>query len=153
MDKENFFHTRTTYNLERVDYFVALTIMMILFVTHLRDIRWGPFLAAFAWIDLVGYIPGAIYYRRAARERRRLPVLFPILYNLTHSMLTNAVVVLAWAASSGGFEWAMLAAPIHLLGDRGIFGNIYKPLGLSFEPVRHPLFERFAADFQGAGRR
>jgi len=29
----------------------------------------------------------------------------------------------------------MLAIPIHYLGDRGIFGNIYKPTSLSFEPV------------------
>ena len=43
----------------------------------------------------------------------------------------------AWAAASGSFEWAMLALPIHLSGDRGFFGNTYKPASLPFEPVPH----------------
>ena len=33
----------------------------------------------------------------------------------------------------GGFEWAMLALPIHLSGDRGLLGKSYKPLSLPFE--------------------
>ena len=31
----------------------------------------------------------------------------------------------------------MLAVPIHLSGDRGLFGNTLKPVELSFEPRRH----------------
>jgi hypothetical protein len=45
----------------------------------------------------------------------------------------------------------MLAQPIHLCGDRGLFGNLYKPLELSFEPVMHPSIEKFNLDFQGEG--
>jgi hypothetical protein len=39
-----------------------------------------------------------------------------------------------WAVLAGGPEWAMLAVPIHLSGDRGLFGNVYKPVSLPFEP-------------------
>ena len=58
------------------------------------------------------------------------------LYNLTHNYLTAALAVALWTMAAGGLEWAMLALPIHLSGDRGIFGNTYKPVSLPFEPVR-----------------
>ena len=45
--------------------------------------------------------------------------------------------VALWAYAHGGFEWAMLAVPIHLSGDRGLFGNTLKPFELSFEPQQH----------------
>ena len=32
----------------------------------------------------------------------------------------------------------MLAVPIHLSGDRGLFGNTYKPASLPFEPAPAP---------------
>ena len=44
-----------------------------------------------------------------------------------------------WALVGGGFEWAMLALPLHLAGDRGIFGNGFKPRALPFEG--HPSAE------------
>jgi hypothetical protein len=45
------------------------------------------------------------------------------------------LIIGIWAFFLGGqLEWAMLAFPIHLSGDRGIFGNVYKPLSLPFEP-------------------
>ena len=44
--------------------------------------------------------------------------------------------VALWAYAIGGFEWAMLAVPIHLCVDRGVFGNTLKPIELSFEPRR-----------------
>jgi hypothetical protein len=42
-----------------------------------------------------------------------------------------------WAWLSGP-EWAMLAVPLHLSIDRGVFGNIFKPVALPFEPVPAP---------------
>ena len=38
----------------------------------------------------------------------------------------------------GGAEWSMLAVPFHLAVDRGVFGNVFKPVGLPFEPVPVP---------------
>ena len=43
-------------------------------------------------------------------------------------------LVALWALAAGHFEWAMLAVPIHLSIDRGLFGNTYKPSSLPFEP-------------------
>ena len=46
-----------------------------------------------------------------------------------------------------GPEWALLALPIHLFGDRAIFGNFLKPFGLSFEPSTHPLYREFSISY------
>ena len=46
-----------------------------------------------------------------------------------------------WAVAGGGLEWAMLAIPLHLAGDRGIFGNGFKPFALPFEEP-HQLAEK-----------
>jgi len=46
--------------------------------------------------------------------------------------------VALWALAIGGAEWAMLAVPIHLSGDRGLLGNFSKPASLLFEPRRAP---------------
>ena len=56
------------------------------------------------------------------------------LYNITHSYLTGLFVALVWGMLLEGPEWAMLAIPIHLSGDRGIFGNSYKEISQPFEP-------------------
>jgi hypothetical protein len=46
----------------------------------------------------------------------------------------------------------MLAFPIHLSGDRGLFGNTYKPVSLPFEPhavghmALHPAGHRVAEE-------
>ena len=58
------------------------------------------------------------------------------LYNATHNFVTAAVVAAAWAVAAGGPEWAMLALPLHLAGDRGVFGNGFKPSIEPFEPAR-----------------
>ncbi len=83
----------------------------------------------FAAIDLVGFIPGAIA-QHFAKDRPISPV-FHVLYNTTHSLITNAAVALVWAAVFGP-EWALLAIPIHLCGDRALFGNFFKPLTGAF---------------------
>ena len=152
MDPKNYFHTRTTYSLQRLDYLVALVALSGLALLHGDEIRWGPFLLAFVWIDLLGYVPGLIWYKRSRAMGDRTPFVFALLYNTTHSFSVNALVIGIWYLEIGGWEWAMLAGPIHLLGDRGIFGNIYKPVGLAFEPSRHPLFERFTSDFRRAAQ-
>jgi hypothetical protein len=107
----------------------------LLLLLHAPQVHWARFAVAFAAIDLVGYLPGARAFRRAAGGR--IAPLYHHLYNITHNFLTAALVIALWAALAGGFEWAMLAIPLHLYGDRGLFGNGFKPAGQPFErPAR-----------------
>lgn len=135
MDAGNRFHTNETWLLMRAEQVVLLIALCVLVALHLGEVRWGRFVFAFVIIDLVGYIPGAIAYRRQGGGK--IAPIYHHLYNVTHSYLTAGVAVAVWAACAGGFEWAMLAIPIHYSGDRGIFGNVYKPVELSFEPLAH----------------
>jgi hypothetical protein len=105
-------------------------------VGHLGEIHWGRFALAFLLIDLVGYLPGALAYRRAGGGP--IAARFHHLYNFTHSYLTGGVAVALWALALGRLEWAMLAIPLHLSGDRSLFGNTYKPVELPFEPGPSP---------------
>jgi hypothetical protein len=97
---------------------------------HLPALNWLRFLLAFAAIDLIGYLPGALAFRRSGGGA--IAPIFHHLYNVTHSFLTAAFVIGAWALL-GGFEWAMLAIPLHLCGDRALFGNGPKPAHRPFE--------------------
>jgi hypothetical protein len=133
MDIKNRFHTDSTYLLERLEHLLVVVACAGVGLWHWADMDWIRFIVAFAVIDLIGYIPGAIAYRR--RGGGSIPPIYHYLYNVTHSYLMAAALAAAWAWAIGGFEWAMLALPIHLSGDRGVFGNIYKPLELPFEPV------------------
>jgi len=113
----------------------ALTLgLALLVVLNARDVDWLRFVLAFGVIDLVGYLPGAIAFRRA-RGGPIAPI-YHHLYNLTHSYAVALVWVGLWAEASGGLEWAMLAVPIHLSGDRGLLGNGPKPVGEPFERRR-----------------
>jgi hypothetical protein len=116
--------------MNRALFSAALLVLATALLFHLGQLHWLRFLLAFAVIDLVGYLPGARAFRRA--DGGRIAPLYHHLYNLTHSFLTAAVVIGLWAAISG-FEWAMLAIPLHLCGDRAIFGNGPKPAHLPFE--------------------
>lgn len=133
MDIVNRHHTRETFALVRAEHLVVVAVASALAVMHLGEMNVPRFAIAFVVIDVVGYIPGAIAFRR--RAGRALPAIYHHLYNVTHSYLTAGVVVALWAWANGGLEWAMLAIPIHLSGDRGLFGNTYKPVSLPFEPV------------------
>ena len=115
----------------RAEWAALLGLASALGIEHAREIHWAPFVAAFLAIDLVGYLPGAIAFHRA----RRGPIasIYHHLYNVAHSLITAAAAVIAWAIGGGGFEWAMLAIPIHLCGDRALFGNARKPVGFLFE--------------------
>jgi len=135
MDAKNRFHTNETWLLMRAEHVVLLVALCVLVAFHIGEVRWGRFIFAFVIIDLIGYIPGAIAYRRQGGEK--IAPIYHYLYNATHSYLTAGVAVAIWALCVGGWEWAMLAIPIHYSGDRGIFGNIYKPTELPFEPDTH----------------
>jgi hypothetical protein len=153
MDKHNTFHTPALYTLVRLDYLVLLILSIALTLYHAKEVRWIPFVLAFAWIDVVGTLPAYyVYYLRRSGERRSIQAIYYYLYNFCHSIVTNVGLIVVWAWVYGGWEWAMLAVPIHLCGDRSLFGNIYKPLGLSWEPVALKDFQQFRATYQSNGR-
>lgn len=135
MDTSNRYHTNDTWLWVRAEHVFLIGVLVVLLILHREEVSWPRFVAAFVLIDLIGYIPGAVAYRRGGGGR--IAPLYHHLYNLTHSYITAGVVVGLWALALGGFEWAMLAAPMHLSGDRGLFGNTYKPAELPFEP--HPV--------------
>ncbi|MFH8560007.1 hypothetical protein [Streptomyces sp. NPDC017988] len=146
MDTKNLFMTPTTARLVRAEYGLGLLVATVLFLTHLGQVRWVPAIALFLYIDLIGYIPGAIQYRRRKGE---LSKVYYVLYNVMHSMVTQGLVVLAWIWLWGP-EWALLALPIHLFGDRALFGNYLKPFGLHFEPETHQAYRRFRSEYEAA---
>jgi hypothetical protein len=137
MDTANRFETRTTYRLVRLEYLVGLIACLVLFVLHIDEVRWLPAVALFVYIDLIGYVPGAIAHHRSATKR--ISKVYYVLYNTTHSLVTQAAVIGLWALLIG-WEWALLAIPIHLFGDRALFGNFLKPFAVPFEPAPHPAF-------------
>lgn len=143
MDPRNRLHTRQTFALVRAESLALMTVAGVLLFQHRADVRWGRFLLAFLLIDLVGYLPGAIAYRRAGG--RPIAPIYHHLYNVAHSYLSAGLAVSLWALWGDGLEWAMLALPLHLAGDRGLFGNTYKPTELSFEPEKAPTGLALAA--------
>jgi hypothetical protein len=145
MDSHNLFFTRTTYRLLRAEYGVALAGAVLLAVLHLGEIRWPVFVGLFLYIDLIGYLTGAVAYRRA--RGGPVPRAYFLLYNSMHSLLSAATVAGLWCLVVGP-EWALLALPIHLFSDRAIFGNFLKPLGVSFEPATHPAYQEFVTSYE-----
>jgi uncharacterized membrane protein YiaA len=133
MDIHNRFHTEQTFRWVRAEHLALMVGLSLLGGFHLREIHWGHFIAAFVIIDLVGYIPGAVAFRKSGGKK--IDAIYYNLYNFTHSYLICGCAVGLWALALGRLEWAMIAVPIHLSGDRGLFGNTYKPISLPFEPM------------------
>lgn len=155
MDSHNLFLTPVTYRLLRLEYAVALAVAAVLLVLHLGEVRWIPFVALFAYIDVLGYLPGHLAWRR---RHGSVPRVYHVLYNTMHSLLSAALVASAWCLTLGP-EWALLALPLHLCGDRALFGNFLKPFGFAFEPATHPAYDTLRSHYEhpagdiGAGRR
>lgn len=139
MDIRNKFHTRGSYALMRLEHIGAVIACSALLVLNFDGVDWLRFAAAFIVIDAIGYLPGAIALRKGGGST--IAPAFHYLYNFSHNYLTWATIVGLWAFQFGGFEWAMLAIPIHLSGDRGVFGNVFKPAALPFEPTGVRPFE------------
>ena len=135
MDTKNPLHTRGTYRLARAEQIAILLASGALLVAHRDEVNWLRALVAFGIIDVIGYLPGAIAYRRQGGGR--IPAVYHHLYNFAHTYLVTGSAVALWAWVSGP-EWAMLAVPFHLSIDRGVFGNLFKPVDLPFEPVAVP---------------
>lgn len=145
MDAANRFDSPTTYRLIRLEYLIGLVVSFYFFFANFGEIRWWAFILLFVYIDAIGYIPGAIAFHRSSTKR--ISKTYYVLYNLMHSMATQFVVAVLWAEFFG-WEWALLALPLHLCGDRALFGNFLKPFSVSFEPVRHPAFARMTAELE-----
>lgn len=126
------FDTRSTHAVLRLEYGIALAVCVALFVLHLGEVRWLPAVLLFVAIDVIGYLPGLVAHQRSATKR--IPKAYYVLYNVTHSFATHAVLIGVWVLVSG-WEWALLAIPIHLLGDRALFGTSLKPFSVPFEEV------------------
>jgi hypothetical protein len=150
VDSHNLFATKTTYRLLRLEYAAALVSAAVLVIMHLDHVRWWAFAALFVYIDVIGYLPGAIAWRRSPDGR--ISRVYYVLYNTAHSLLSAAAVAAVWALVAGP-EWALLALPLHLFGDRAIFGNFMKPFGLSFEPRVHPAYQEFVTRYEQSVRR
>jgi hypothetical protein len=135
MDSLNPFHTRTTYQIVRAEHLALLLVLSGLMIQHASEVHWWRAAAAFWIIDIVGYLPGALMFRRSSDGR--ISRWFYNAYNIAHTYLVAGSGVALWAYTQGGVEWAMLAVPIHLSVDRGVFGNTLKPVELSFEPRPH----------------
>ncbi|MFD5749813.1 hypothetical protein [Streptomyces sp. NPDC127033] len=130
MSAEQAFGHRQNYLTTRAEYLGVLAVAAVAFLWHLDEVRWGPAILLFLYIDLIGYIPGLIAYTLS--EDGRIHPAFHILYNVMHTWLTAGAVVLLWAWLVRP-EWALLMVPIHLFGDRGLLGNYAKPVDLPFE--------------------
>lgn len=149
MDEKNPFESPVTFRLHRAEYVVAQIVLTILIIWHWHQIRWIPAILMFAYIDLIGYIPGAIAFRRS--RDGRISKVYYVLYNIMHSMLTQGAVVALWGFTVR-WEWALLLIPWHLTGDRGVFGNFLKPFSLPFEPHATPGYQRLIKGLSaGAG--
>ncbi|WP_434739576.1 hypothetical protein [Micromonospora sp. SH-82] len=149
MDQKNPFETPTTFRLHRAEYAVGFAVSTVLLAVHWDEVRWLPAIALFLYIDLIGYIPGAIAYHRS--KTKRISKVYYVLYNIMHSLITQAAVIGLWLWFIGP-EWALLVIPFHLFGDRALFGNFLKPFGLPFEPVPHPLYQKLIASITSSGR-
>ncbi|HEX4703066.1 MAG TPA: hypothetical protein VH352_13120 [Pseudonocardiaceae bacterium] len=145
MDQQNPFESPVTFRLHRAEYLAFFVLSIVLIFLHLSSIRWIPFIALFAYIDLIGYIPGAIAFRRSPDHR--ISKTYYVLYNTMHSLVTQSIVVGLWMLFVRP-EWALLAIPFHVFGDRGVFGNFLKPFGLPFEPTPTPIYGRLVAWMQ-----
>jgi hypothetical protein len=139
MDQKNPFESPVTFILHRAEYAVGFVLSIVLTIIHFGEIRWVPYILLFLYIDLIGYIPGAIAFRRS--KDGRISKVYYVLYNSMHSLVTQSAVVGLWLLLIGP-EWALLAIPFHVFGDRSVFGNFLKPFGLPFEPATNPVYER-----------
>jgi hypothetical protein len=146
VDAVNTFDTPATHNAMRAEYALLTAASGYLLLRNRKRVRWPTAIALFAYSDAVGYLPGAIAYRKSADKR--ISKGYYGAYNVAHSALTGAVVAGLWARFVRP-EWALLAIPLHLGGDRSLFGNFLKPCSVPFEPERaHPAWEQVRAQLK-----
>jgi hypothetical protein len=139
MDQLNPYETPNTFKAHRAEYLFGVVVVTGLMIWNISEIRWWVAVLLFFYIDLIGYLPGAIAFKKA--KGGPIPKVYYVLYNVMHSFITQGAVILVWCLTIGP-EWALLIIPFHLFGDRGLFGNFMKPLALPFEPVAQPAYQK-----------
>jgi phosphatidylglycerol lysyltransferase len=135
MDAKNRFHTSFTYWLVRAEHAAIVVVGTLVQLLHAHEVNWWRAIGSFLIIDLVGYLPGMFAFRRS--KTGSIASWYHHSYNIAHTYLVTGAGLALWTYLHGGLEWAMLAVPVHLSIDRGIFGNTLKPVELSFEPGDH----------------
>jgi hypothetical protein len=148
MDHANQFETPTTFRLHRAEYLVGFLVSTGLIIANAGDVNWVLAAVLFFYIDIIGYIPGAIAYHRSSTKRIHRG--YYVAYNTMHSLITQSAVIGLWMWLVKP-EWALLAIPFHLFGDRGIFGNFLKPFALPFEPEANQAFRRLIEGLKPGG--
>ena len=136
MDAVNRFDTRATHLLMRLEYLIALGVCTVLFVVHLGEVRWLPAVRAVR-LHRPDRVPPGRDRLPPQRSPSDIPKVYYVLYNTMHSFSTQFVVVGLWVLAFG-WEWALLVIPIHLLGDRALFGNTLKPFAVRSSRSRTP---------------
>jgi hypothetical protein len=144
VDGHNLCQTPTTYRLLRLEYLLGLLVAAGFFLAHLAEVRWWVAVVLFVYVDVIGYLPGALAYHRSPDQQ--VSRVYYVLYNTMHSLSVQGAVLGAWVLAHG-WEWALLVLPIHLFGDRALFGNFAKSFTVSFEPVPHPAVQGPLRDF------
>ena len=149
MDAKNTFDTPVTYRLIRAEYAVGLAVALGFFFAHITEMRWLPAVGLFLYIDLIGYIPGAIAYHRS--EDKAISKVYYVLYNTMHSLATQTVVAspgCGWPVPSGRCS----VIPSTSSATAALFGNFLKPFGLDFEPVAQPMYQKLIAALQPSAK-
>lgn len=137
MDSHNLFETPNTYRALRAEFLIAGLVAAILLVIHINDVRPLPAVLLFLYNDTIGYVPGAIAYRRS--KDGRISKVYYALYNLMHSAVSSVVIAGLWCLVFGP-EWALLTMVLHIAADRAVFGNFIKQFSVEFEPKTHPVY-------------
>lgn len=146
MDTVNHFFTKYTALNARAEYALGFVGCLALMIANWDALNFWLAIALFTYIDLIGTVPGLLAFHRSPDGQ--IPKIYYVLYNVLHSAVTQGLVIIAFIQAFG-FQWALLGIPTHLCVDRAMFNNYPKPFGLAFDPVRHPAFERFMADYAG----
>jgi uncharacterized membrane protein YfcA len=153
MDAANTFETPATYRALRAEFGLVGFGAGYLMWRNRKHVRWPVAVGLLLSNDLIGYVPGAIAYRRSPDGR--VPRRYYAAYNVAHSVLTASVVAALWSKRHGP-EWALLAIPLHIGIDRGFFGNFMRPFSVAFEPRAHPAWQQVRdqlnAPWAGDGR-
>lgn len=138
MDAANMFETPATYRAMRAEYGLLAAASVYLLWRKRKQVRWPVAAGLFLYNDTIGYVPGALAYRRS--RDKDISKGYYAAYNAMHSAVSAAVVAAAWARFVRP-EWAMLGIPFHIGLDRALFGNFLKPFSVPFEPEPHPVWE------------
>ena len=122
--------------LSRSEWLLLMTALSAAVLWHRDVVSWPRFALAFTAIDLVGYLPGALAFRRA-RGSAIAPVYhWPLQRDAR--LRDGGAGGLGLDPRGGRARVGHAGAARHLAGDRGAFGNGFKPSAEPFEPARCP---------------